>query len=131
MLQTGGVAILPMDVGYSAIGGSAAALECIIDAKVRGVIVYPSQIEDAIAATPGTVKEAWQIYVNAVDKTHDTITVAVGAERGFNGDRAELADTIGRALTSRLGLKVPVECAPEGTLPRYEAKAQRVLVREG
>ncbi|MDH3234420.1 MAG: AMP-binding protein [Alphaproteobacteria bacterium] len=98
--------------------------------KVRGVIVYPSQIEDVIAATPGTVKEAWQIYVTAVDKTHDTITVAVEAERGFNGDRNDLAKAIGRALTSRLGLRVPVECQPEGTLPRYEAKAQRVLVRE-
>ena len=29
-----------------------------------------------------------------------------------------------------LGLTVPVECHPEGTLPRYEAKAQRVLVRD-
>jgi len=99
--------------------------------KVRGVIVFPSQIEDVIAATPGTVKEAWQIYVNEVDQAHDSITVAVEAERGFNGDRAALAETIGRALTARLGLKVPVECQPEGTLPRYEAKAQRVLVREG
>ena len=99
--------------------------------KVRGVIVFPSQIEDVIAATPGTVKEAWQIYVNDVDQAHDTMTVALEAERGFNGDRIALAETIGRALTSRLGLKVPVECVPEGTLPRYEAKAQRVLVREG
>ena len=97
--------------------------------KVRGVIVYPSQIEDVIAATPGTVKEAWQIYVHAVDTTYDTVTVAVEAERGFNADRAELAKTIERALSSRLGLKVPVECHEEGALPRYEAKAQRVLAR--
>ena len=99
--------------------------------KVRGVIVYPSQIEDVIAATPGTVKEAWQIYVHAVDKTHDSMSVAVEAERGFNGDRADLAKAIERALGSRLGLKVPVECHGEGTLPRYEAKATRVLVRAG
>jgi len=98
--------------------------------KVRGVIVYPSQIEDVIAATPGTVKEAWQIYVHAVDKSHDSMSVAVEAERGFNGERADLATAIGRALGSRLGLKVPVECHPEGTLPRYEAKAQRVLVQK-
>lgn len=32
--------------------------------KVKGVIVFPSQIEDIIASTPGTVKEAWQIYVD-------------------------------------------------------------------
>jgi phenylacetate-coenzyme A ligase PaaK-like adenylate-forming protein len=98
--------------------------------KVRGVIVYPSQIEDVVAGVPGTVKEAWQIYVEAVDRTYDTLTVAVEAERGFDADRQELAKAVERELSSRLGLKVPVECLEEGTLPRYEAKAQRVLVRD-
>ncbi len=97
--------------------------------KVRGVIVFPSQIEDVIVATPGVVKEAWQIYLHAVDQTHDTITVAIEAERGFNGKPEELRAAVERSLASRLGLKAPVECHPEGTLPRYEAKAQRVLVR--
>lgn len=35
VLQGGGIAILPMDVGYSAIGGSAAALKRIFDTKRR------------------------------------------------------------------------------------------------
>jgi phenylacetate-CoA ligase len=98
--------------------------------KVRGVIVYPSQIEDVVAATQGTVKEAWQIYVDSVDNTPKHLTVAVEYERSYNGTPDLLADSIGRSLTSRLGLKVPVECHPEGTLPRYEAKAQRVQVRK-
>jgi phenylacetate-CoA ligase len=98
--------------------------------KVRGVIVYPSQIEDVVAATQGTVKEAWQIYVDSVDSTPKHLTVAVEYERSYNGTPDVLADSIGRSLTSRLGLKVPVECHPEGTLPRYEAKAQRVQVRK-
>jgi phenylacetate-CoA ligase len=54
----------------------------------------------------------------------------VEAERGFDADRQELAKAVERELSSRLGLKVPVECLEEGTLPRYEAKAQRVLVRD-
>jgi len=29
--------------------------------KVKGVIVFPSQIEEIVAATLGAVKEAWQI----------------------------------------------------------------------
>jgi phenylacetate-coenzyme A ligase PaaK-like adenylate-forming protein len=57
------------------------------------------------------------------------MVVAVEYERSFNGSGEELAAYIERSLTSRLGLKVPVECHPEGTLPRYEAKAQRVQVR--
>jgi phenylacetate-CoA ligase len=97
--------------------------------KVRGVIVYPSQIEDVLAATHGTVKEAWQIYVDSLDQAPKRMVVAVEYERSFNGSGEELAAYIERSLTSRLGLKVPVECHPEGTLPRYEAKAQRVQVR--
>lgn len=98
--------------------------------KVRGVIVYPSQIEDVIATTEGTVKEAWQIYVDAIDQAPKHLVVAVEYERGYNGAPEDLAAHIARSLTSRLGLKVPVECHPSGTLPRYEAKAQRVQVRK-
>jgi phenylacetate-CoA ligase len=97
--------------------------------KVRGVIVYPSQIEDVLAATEGTVKEAWQIYVDSLDQAPKQIAVAIECERGYKGSTDDLAAAVGRSLTSRLGLKVPVECHPEGTLPRYEAKAQRVQVR--
>lgn len=98
--------------------------------KVRGVLVYPSQIEDVIASTPGTVKEAWQIYVDTLDDSPGRLVVAVERENAFNGSADELVASIGRTLTSRLGLKVPVECHDEGTLPRYEAKAVRVLIRE-
>lgn len=35
VMKSGGIAIMPMDVGYSAIGGSAAALKTIFDAKKR------------------------------------------------------------------------------------------------
>lgn len=97
--------------------------------KVRGVIVYPSQIEDVIAGTQGAVKDAWQIYVDKIDQSPTSLLVSVECVAGFNGKPSDLADTIARGLTSRLGLKVPVECHPEGTLPRYEAKAQRVLVK--
>jgi phenylacetate-CoA ligase len=98
--------------------------------KVRGVIVYPSQIEDVVAATKGTVKEAWQIYVDSLGHAPKQLVVAVECERAHEHARDELAATIARSLTSRLGLKVPVECHPEGTLPRYEAKAQRVQLRK-
>jgi phenylacetate-CoA ligase len=98
--------------------------------KVRGVIVYPSQIEDVVAATRGTVKEAWQIYVDSPGHAPKHMVVAVECERGHEAMRAELATSIERSLTARLGLRVPVECHPEGTLPRYEAKAQRVQVRK-
>lgn len=98
--------------------------------KVRGVIVYPSQIEDVVAATEGTVKEAWQIYVDRLDQAPKQMTVAVECESSYEGRPDDLAETVRNSLTSRLGLKVPVECHPEGTLPRYEAKAERVQIRK-
>lgn len=98
--------------------------------KVRGVLVYPSQIEDVIAGTPGTVKEAWQIYVDTVDGAPNNVTVAIECEAGYGDAPSRLAEAVARSLTSRLGLKVPVECRPHGSLPRYEAKATRVLPKE-
>jgi phenylacetate-CoA ligase len=97
--------------------------------KVRGTMVFPSQIEDVIAATPGTVKEAWQIYVDKVDQSHESITVAIERQKSTNRTTQDLEDAVSQALSSRLGLRVPVECHEEGLLPRYEAKAQRVLVK--
>lgn len=98
--------------------------------KVRGVMVFPSQVEDVIAGIPGTVKEAWQIYVDTVDGSPKSMSVAIECESGHGGDPSQLADTVARNLSHRLGLKVPVECHQHGTLPRYEAKAQRVLIKE-
>ena len=94
------------------------------------VLVFPSQVEDVIAGTPGTVKEAWQIYVDTIDGSPKSMTVAIECDTVYPGNPSSLADSVARSLASRLGLKVPVECHPRGTLPRYEAKARRVLVKE-
>lgn len=97
--------------------------------KVRGVIVFPSQIEDVIAANPHTIKEAWQIYVDRVDQAHEHIAVAVERQRSANLAPADLVRALEDSFRSRLGIRVAVECHGEGALPRYEAKATRVLER--
>lgn len=48
VLQAGGIAILPMDVGYSAIGGSAPALERIFETKRRA----PSKLNAMLGDMP-------------------------------------------------------------------------------
>jgi phenylacetate-CoA ligase len=98
--------------------------------KVKGVIVFPSQIEDIIASVRGTVKEAWQIYVDKNRTTIGTMHVAVEASRTEARPGDQLIDEIKREVRARLGLGIEVECLPEGTLPRYEAKATRVLHRD-
>jgi phenylacetate-CoA ligase len=98
--------------------------------KVRGVIVFPSQIEDVIAATEGTVKEAWQIYLDRAEGMLEEVTVAI--ERAPDARRPPeiLARALADSLSARLGIRVNVDCYDPGSLPRYEGKAQRVQVRE-
>jgi phenylacetate-CoA ligase len=98
--------------------------------KVKGVIVFPSQIEDIVASVRGTVKEAWQIYIDKNRTTIGTMQVAVEAVRSEARPGPDIAEEVKREIRARLGLGVDVECLPEGSLPRYEAKATRVLHRE-
>lgn len=97
--------------------------------KFKGVIVFPSQIEDVIAGIPGLAKEAWQIYVDKEATTIGKMTVAVEAVAASQRPGEDAAADVRREIKARLGINVNVECHPEGELPRYEAKATRVLHR--
>jgi phenylacetate-CoA ligase len=98
--------------------------------KVRGVIVFPTQIEDIIANTEGTVKEAWHIHIDREDKVLEEITVEMERARGCNLANDDLAKRVQHAIHSRIGIRAAVICRDEGTLPRYEAKAVRVHVKK-
>lgn len=97
--------------------------------KFKGVIVFPSQIEDVIAGIPGLAKEAWQIYVDKEATTIGKMTVAVESITAEQRPGEACAADVRREIKARLGINVNVECHPEGELPRYEAKATRVLHR--
>ncbi|MEW6121969.1 MAG: AMP-binding protein [Pseudomonadota bacterium] len=97
--------------------------------KFKGVIVFPSQIEDVIAGIPGLAKEAWQIYVDKEATTIGKMTVAVESVGSTQRPGADAAADVRREIKARLGINVNVECHAEGALPRYEAKATRVLHR--
>lgn len=97
--------------------------------KVRGVMVFPTQIEDIIAETEGAVTEAWQIYVDGEHQILEELTVAVERRTSSNQTKQDLQQRIAHALHSRLGIRVAVECHDEGSLPRYEGKAARVQRR--
>lgn len=99
--------------------------------KVRGVMVYPSQIEDVIASVQGTAKEAWQVYVEKKEAEGSLNDIEVAIERtpGAASGASDLAHEVKAMLKARLGLTCKVVCHAEGSLPRYEAKAIRVLHR--
>lgn len=98
--------------------------------KVRGVIVFPTQVEDLIAGVPGLAKDAWQIYVEGHGTVLDQMEVAVERLPSAALGTDTLATELSVRLRARLGLAVNVTCHSEGTLPRYEAKAVRVIRRK-
>jgi phenylacetate-CoA ligase len=97
--------------------------------KVRGVIVFPTQVEDVIAGVPGLAKEAWQIYIDGDGASLDQMEVAVERLPSATLSTDALAAEVAARLRTRLGLTVSVSCHADGTLPRYEAKAVRVIKR--
>jgi phenylacetate-CoA ligase len=97
--------------------------------KVRGVQFFPSQVEDVITGVDGLAREAWQIYVDRRDGGFDEVSIAIERLPDAAADAAALERTVSERLRARLGLGVQVHCHPDGALPRYEAKATRVIVR--
>jgi phenylacetate-CoA ligase len=86
---------------------------------IRGVNVFPSEVERALLAVPGLAPH-YQLVVARPDRL-DELTVQV--EGG--ADAAQVRE----ALDAALGLGVRVEVLPAGSIPRSEGKALRVIDR--
>lgn len=92
---------------------------------IRGVNVYPSQVEHVLLSTPG-VTPHFQLVVQR-EGTLDTLHIRVESEE-HGGD----ADAVGRHVTehmqSSLGLTVTVAIEKPGSVPRSEGgKLNRTL----
>jgi len=88
---------------------------------VRGVNLFPSQVEDIVRRHPEVVEF---VIEHRRERQMDEVTVLVetsGEDFSVDGLEAELR----AALGVRLGCAV----VPAGTLPRTEMKARRVLRR--
>lgn len=97
--------------------------------KIKGVMVFPSQIEKALLSVEG-VTPNYQIIVTRPDIL-DEIEVKVEASKELFSDEIkeleEVEKKIRATIRSELGIKVNVTiCEPE-SLPRSEGKAVRVI----
>lgn len=99
--------------------------------KVRGVQFFPSQVEDVITGVADTVREAWQITIDGAQGPLEALTVEIERRRQAACTARDLEQEVARHLHSRIGLSIQVRCHEEGALPRYEAKATRVVRRAG
>jgi phenylacetate-CoA ligase len=93
---------------------------------IRGVNLYPSQVEHALLTVDG-VSPHWQLVVTRPAQL-DEITVHCEPADG-SVDRDALADRVRLTLRDTIGVGIGVELLEPGAVPRSEGKAVRVVDR--
>jgi len=92
---------------------------------VRGENIYPSAIEDTLRAIDGFGGE-FRVIVSRRE-TMDELLVRAEYTTGHAGQTEALRALMRERLRARLGVHPVVDLVPEGTLPRTEFKAKRVI----
>lgn len=106
-----------------AVGSFAGRADDLIN--LRGIKMFPAQIEDAVRAIPGSGDE-FEILLTTDAAGLDTMTVRCEHADG-DGRRQAFADEI----RTRCEVRVSVEVLAPGTLPKTEFKAKRVRDMRG
>ncbi len=87
---------------------------------VRGVNVYPSQVEELVRAHPEVAE-----YRVRVDCRQAMLDLSLEVEAAGSADGPALRLRLEQAFKTLLNLRVPVQILAPGSLPRFEMKAQR------
>lgn len=97
--------------------------------KVKGVILFPKQIEEIIMSMD-ELSPAYQIIVSRPD-TMDEIEVQIEIDQANFSDSMldleQLKYTVGKKIKEAIGIGVRVTLAEPYSIPRSEGKAQRVI----
>jgi phenylacetate-CoA ligase len=94
---------------------------------IRGVNVYPSQVEAALVGLPG-IAPHYQIVLTR-DGAMDAMTVEVELEPGApagEADRTRKAGEVTHQVKSLVGVTCTVDIKSPGEIPRSQGKAIRV-----
>ena len=94
---------------------------------VRGVNVYPGQIDEVLSGIKGAGSE-YQVHLEHRADGKDYMTLKVEREENIHasGDSG-LSEIISKKLKNRLMVSGVVEIMPYGSLPRSEKKTKRVF----
>jgi phenylacetate-CoA ligase len=105
-----------------AVGSFAGRADDLIN--LRGIKMFPAQIEEAVRALPGSGDE-FEIVLSTDGGGLDVMTVRCEhADHAASG--ALLREQLVEEIRSRCEVRVAAEVLPPGTLPKTEFKAQRV-----
>ncbi len=96
---------------------------------IRGVNVFPTQIETVLFEIEGT-EPHYRLVVER-EKNEDKVTVMVEVVESIFFDEMKkqraLVDMIKKRLASELGISVDVKLVEDRTLERFNGKASRVI----
>lgn len=99
---------------------------------IRGVNVFPSQIEEILVQSEGT-QPHYQIVLDRTDSYLDTVEVLVEVEETMFSDETKdlekLRATISNKIKSKLGISAKVRLVEPKSIQRSEGKAKRVIDR--
>lgn len=97
---------------------------------IRGVNVFPSQIEEVLLKVNGDVTPNYQIIVDRVNNT-DTFDINVEMSETLFGDEIKSIENVEKTITSMLrstlGIGVKVHLVNPKSIERSEGKAKRVI----
>src|SRR6516162_8114664 len=96
---------------------------------IRGVNVYPSQVEAVLVGFPGLAPH-YQIVLTR-EGALDEMTVEVELAPTFTGDRFGKANEVTHHIKSLIGVTCKVAVKSEGEVPRSQGKAVRVIDHRG
>jgi len=98
---------------------------------IRGINVFPSQIEYALMAIP-EVGQHFQIVVDRKGALDDMLVRVEVSKESFSDkitDLMAIRKSVEHKLRNTLNVAVNVELVEPGSLPRFEGKAKRVIDR--
>ena len=110
----------PCDCGRThmrAVGAFAGRSDDLIN--LRGIKMYPVQLEEAVRSVPG-IGDEYEIVIATDDKGLDIMTARI------EHTDPQAAERVARAIQTRCELRCDVELLTPGTLPKTEFKAKRV-----
>jgi phenylacetate-CoA ligase len=92
-------------------------------AVVRGVNVYPTAVEHLLRS-----HRAVSEFRVTITRHREMAEMLIEIECTDGADSKETIRAVGRTFETSLGLRPEVAMVPQGTLPRFELKAQRFKI---
>ncbi|WFN36285.1 phenylacetate--CoA ligase [Methanomicrobium antiquum] len=99
---------------------------------IRGINVFPSQVEHALMSIPEVLGQHFMIIVER-EGTLDNMLVQVELKQEFFSDKIndlmDIKRKVSHTLKNSLNVSAAIEIMAPNSLPRFEGKAKRVIDR--